>query len=53
MLENPIVTNDYQGPTFHSIRDEHPTRYVGDAQIYVKGFKHEKDRIKVKLKKYY
>ena len=47
MLENPIPTNDYLGPNAHSIRDENPEKFVGDAQIYVKGFKHEKDRIKV------
>ncbi len=47
MLENPIVTNEYKGPKAASIRDEHPQQFLADAQIYVKGFKHEKDRIEV------
>lgn len=47
MLENPLPSTDYQGPTAHQIRDEHPEKFIGDAQIYVKGFKHEKDRIRV------
>jgi hypothetical protein len=43
------VVTDYKAPNemvFH-LRDEQPEKFLGDAQIYVKGFKHEKDRIKV------
>jgi hypothetical protein len=47
-LEKPIVVTDYKAPNemvFH-LRDEQPEKFLGDAQIYVKGFKHEKDRLK-------
>lgn len=47
MLENPIITQDYRGPQEHKIRDEHPEKFLNDAQVYIKGFKHEKDRIQV------
>lgn len=49
MLENPIPNTEYLGPTAHQIRDERPEKFVGDAQIYVKGFKYEKDRIQVMI----
>ncbi|CAD8160040.1 unnamed protein product [Paramecium pentaurelia] len=45
MLENPIVCNEYKPPEAYQFRDEDPTKNLGDPQIYVKGFKHEKDRI--------
>lgn len=45
MLENPIVCNEYKPPECYKYRDEDPTRNLGDPQIYVKGFKHEKERI--------
>ncbi|CAD8076000.1 unnamed protein product [Paramecium sonneborni] len=45
MLENPIVCNEYKPPEAYQFREEDPTKNLGDPQIYVKGFKHEKDRI--------
>ncbi|KAM3134335.1 hypothetical protein pb186bvf_013620 [Paramecium bursaria] len=51
MLENPIVYNDYTNPTVEQFRIEDPSKNVGDPQIYVKGFKHEKDRIREALEK--
>jgi len=45
MLENPIITSEYKGPTAYKIRDEHPEKFLKDPNIYIKGFKHEKDRI--------
>jgi len=51
MVENPLVNNDYQGPQTYKIRDEDPKKFLGDPQIYVKGFKHEKDRIKQALER--
>ena len=45
MLENPVVCNEYKPPESYKYRDEDPTRNLGDPQIYVKGFKHEKERI--------
>ena len=50
MLENPIITSEYKGPTAYKIRDEHPEKFLKDPNIYIKGFKHEKDRIKVRYK---
>lgn len=47
MLENPIVNAEYKGPTAYKIREEHPEKFLKDPNIYIKGFKHEKDRIKV------
>ncbi|EAR90866.3 hypothetical protein TTHERM_00143720 (macronuclear) [Tetrahymena thermophila SB210] len=46
MLENPIVTQEYKGPTAYKIRDEFPEKFLKDPQVYIKGFKHEKDRIR-------
>lgn len=48
MLENPIINSEYKGPTAYKIRDEHPEKFLKDPNIYIKGFKHEKDRIKVR-----
>ncbi|KRX03189.1 hypothetical protein PPERSA_07017 [Pseudocohnilembus persalinus] len=52
MLENPVQINEYRAPKAYKIRDEFPEKFIGDAQIYVKGFKHEKDRIKDAQKKW-
>lgn len=49
MLENPIVNAEYKGPTAYKIREEYPEKFLKDPNIYIKGFKHEKDRIKVRL----
>lgn len=45
MLENPVVCSDYKQPHVQQFREEDPTKNLGDPQFYVKGFKHEKDRI--------
>lgn len=45
MLENPIVCNEYKCQEAYQFRDEDPIKNLGDPQMYVKGFKHEKDRI--------
>jgi hypothetical protein len=45
MMEKPIVTQDYASPS-HLTREDEPEKFIGDAQIYVKGFKHESDRIR-------
>lgn len=47
MLEKPVVNTEYRGPSTYKIRDEHPEKFIMDAQVYIKGFKHERDRIKV------
>lgn len=49
MIENPVVLNMYSGPRYYKIREEDPSKFLGDPQIYVTGFKHEKDRIKMAL----
>ena len=46
MLDNPIVVNEYKSKTY-KFRDEDPKKFLGDTQTYIKGFKHEKDRIEV------
>ncbi|CAD8066751.1 unnamed protein product [Paramecium primaurelia] len=51
MLENPIVCVDYHQPNQSAFRDEDPSKNLGDPQFYVKGFKHEKDRIQEALDK--
>lgn len=51
MLENPIVYNDYKSPTMEATKLDNPQDFIGDPQIYVKGFKHEKDRIQEALEK--
>ncbi|CAD8183002.1 unnamed protein product [Paramecium octaurelia] len=45
MLENPVVCNEYKPPESYKFREEDITKNLGDPQIYVKGFKHEKERI--------
>jgi hypothetical protein len=48
MLENPLAVIDYKGPCDNNTMRDDPTKnIVSDPQIYVKGFKHEKDRINV------
>ncbi|EGR29788.1 hypothetical protein IMG5_148700, partial [Ichthyophthirius multifiliis] len=51
MIDNPIITIDYKGPTAHKIRDEFPEKFLKDPQVYIKGFKYEKDRIKESIEK--
>lgn len=46
MLENPIITTEYKSPTAIKIRDENPEKFLKDPQVYIKGYKHEKDRIR-------
>ncbi|CAK81193.1 unnamed protein product (macronuclear) [Paramecium tetraurelia] len=49
MLENPVVCAEYKQPDTQAFRQEDPTKNLGDPQFYVKGFKHEKDRIQEAL----
>ncbi len=45
MEHSPIKLHDYYGPNSFKYREDDAKKYLGDAQIYVKGFKYEKDRI--------
>ncbi|CAD8072311.1 unnamed protein product [Paramecium primaurelia] len=51
MLENPVVCVEYKQPNTQAFREEDPTKNLGDPQFYVKGFKHEKDRIQESLER--
>lgn len=47
MMEKPIIMREYvsQKSSEAFARLEQPEKMLGDAQIYLKGYKHEKDRI--------
>ena len=49
MVENPIQNQNPKKASVHNhkYRDEHPEKFKGNAIFIIKGFKNEKDRIKV------
>ena len=47
MMSSPIILNDYLGPTHFKYREPDERNFLGDAQIFINGFKREKDRIEI------
>ena len=47
MLENPVINTEYKDKYEKSTRDIMPQKFLGGPILVVKGFKTEKDRIKV------
>ena len=48
MVESPVINKNYKGPELNKYRDEKPEKFLGGPVFVVKGFKNEKDRIKVR-----
>ena len=46
MIEKPIKVTNYLTIN-HKFRDENHEKCLGDIYTYIKGFKHEKDRVEV------
>ncbi|KRX06266.1 hypothetical protein PPERSA_06237 [Pseudocohnilembus persalinus] len=49
-LDNPIKITDYK-EKINVFRQEKPEKFLGDAQIYVTGFKNEQERIRLNQQK--
>ena len=49
MKSSPIIIKDYSPSSFKLRENTENKKFLGDANFYLKGYKYEKDRIKVFL----
>ena len=49
MKSRPIIIKDYSPSSFKLRENTENKKFLGDANFYFKGYKYEKDRIKVFL----